>query len=79
MRMQGCHCGARPARRPSARKGCRREKAVLLAFLPFVYGVYPYSAVTEKQRMAMDQAEMRYNPPAQHEMVRQGAAMLLGI
>ncbi len=49
------------------------------AFLPFVYGVYPYSAVTEKQRMAMDQAEMRYDPPAQHEMVRQGAAMLLGV
>lgn len=48
------------------------------AFLPFVYGVYPYSTVTEKQRMAMDQAEMRYDPPAQHEMVRQGAAMLLG-
>ena len=48
------------------------------AFLPFVYGVYPYSTVTEKQRMAMDQAEMRYDPPAQHEMVRCGAAMLLG-
>ena len=48
------------------------------AFLPFVYGVYPYSTVTEKQRMAMDRAEMRYDPPAQHEMVRQGAAMLLG-
>ena len=48
------------------------------AFLPFVYGVYPYSTVTEKQRMAMDQADMRYAPPAQHEMVRQGAAMLLG-
>ena len=48
------------------------------AFLPFVYGVWPYSTVTEKQRMAIDQAEMRYDPPGQHEMVRRGAAMLLG-
>lgn len=50
-----------------------------LAFLPFVYGVWPYSTVTEKQRMAIDLAEMRYDPPGQHEMVRRGAAMLLGV
>lgn len=61
---------------PELDAGARERFA--FAFLPFVYGVYPYSTVTEKQRMAMDQAEMRYAPPAQHEMVRQGAAMLLG-
>ena len=60
-------------------KDADARERFLFAFLPFVYGVWPYSTVTEKQRMAMDQAEMRYNPPAQHEMVRQGAAMLLGI
>ena len=70
--LDGCVAAFCPEKDEAARE------RFAFAFLPFVYGVYPYSTVTEKQRMAMDQAEMRYDPPAQHEMVRCGAAMLLG-
>ena len=61
---------------PELDEGARARFA--FAFLPFVYGVYPYSTVTEKQRMAMDQAERRYDPPERHEMVRSAVRMLLG-
>ena len=71
--LDGCVAAFCPEKDEAARE------RFAFAFLPFVYGVYPYSTVTEKQRMAMDRAEMRYDPPAQHEMVRQGAAMLLGV
>ncbi len=32
----------------------------LYAFFPFVYGIYPYTSVTEKQKAAMAQAEIPY-------------------
>ncbi len=32
----------------------------LYAFFPFIYGIYPYTGVTEKQKAAMDQAGIRY-------------------
>ncbi len=31
----------------------------LYAFFPFIYGIYPYTGVTEKQKAAMDQAGIR--------------------
>ena len=36
---------------------CRR---FLYAFFPFIYGIYPYTSVTEKQRIAMKQAGIPY-------------------
>ena len=47
------------------------------AFLPFVYGVYPYSTVTEKQRAAMAQAGVDYDPPTVYDMVYRGAMNIL--
>jgi len=32
----------------------------LYAFFPFIYGIYPYTSVTEKQKAAMAQAEIPY-------------------
>ena len=32
----------------------------LYAFFPFIYGIYPYTDVTEKQRIAMEQAGIPY-------------------
>lgn len=54
------------------------RKRFTLAFLPFVYGVYAYSTVAEKHRASMAQAALTYDPPTLHELIRRGAAMLLG-
>lgn len=32
----------------------------LYAFFPFIYGIYPYTTVTEKQQIAMEQAGIPY-------------------
>lgn len=36
------------------------RQAFLYAFFPFIYGIYPYTSVTEKQKIAMDQAGIPY-------------------
>ena len=36
------------------------RKRFLYAFFPFIYGIYPYTSVTEKQRIAMEQAGIPY-------------------
>ena len=38
----------------------RERQAFLYAFFPFIYGIYPYAVVTDKQREAMDKAEVGY-------------------
>ena len=41
----------------------------IFAFFPFIYGVYPYTAVTEKQREAMKEAGVDYVYLSIYEMV----------
>lgn len=36
------------------------RKNFIYSFFPFVYGIYPYAAVTEKQKEAMEQAGVGY-------------------
>ncbi len=36
------------------------RKQFLYAFFPFIYGIYPYTSVTEKQKLAMEQAGIPY-------------------
>lgn len=36
------------------------RQAFLYAFFPFLFGVYPYTVATEKQKQAMDLAGIRY-------------------
>ncbi len=32
----------------------------LYSFFPFIYGIYPYTVVTDKQKKAMEQAKVGY-------------------
>ena len=36
------------------------RQGFLYAFFPFLFGIYPYTAVTEKQQEAMKQAGISY-------------------
>ena len=40
--------------------GQEERQAFLYAFFPFTYGLYPYAVVTERQREAMEKAEVGY-------------------
>ena len=46
-------------------------------YLPMVYGLHPYTSITEKQREAMDAAGVRYEEHSIFELARRGAEMLL--
>lgn len=48
-------------------------------YLPMVYGLHPYTSITEKQREAMDAAGVRYEEHSIFELARRGAEMLLGV
>lgn len=48
-------------------------------YLPMVYGLHPYTSITEKQREAMDAASVRYEEHSIFELARRGAEMLLGV
>ena len=47
--------------------GTDREDFIYL-FFPFMFGIYPYSSVTEKQRTAMDAAGVDYAYPTIYEL-----------
>jgi len=36
------------------------RQAFIYSFFPFIYGIYPYTVVTEKQKKAMEQASVGY-------------------
>ena len=46
----------------------QRRQTFLYAFLPFVYGLYPYTMVTEKQKQAMREAGISYVYMSTYEM-----------
>ena len=50
----------------------------LYAFLPFVYGLYPYTVVTEKQKQAMREAGISYVYMSTYEMARDFIRTMLG-
>ena len=50
----------------------------LYAFLPFVYGLYPYTVVTEKQKQAMREAGISYVYLSTYEMAYDFIRTLLG-
>lgn len=51
----------------------------LYAFFPFVYGIYPYTAVTEKQQAAMAAAGIEYHFFTVHDITLNAAKKLLGV
>ena len=44
------------------------RQTFLYAFLPFVYGLYPYTIVTDKRRLAMDKAGISFIYMSTYEM-----------
>lgn len=50
----------------------------IYAFFPFIYGIYPYTVVTEKQRTAMEQAGVGFVYFSIYEMAYNCARKLLG-
>ncbi len=50
----------------------------LYTFFPFLFGIYPYTFVTEKQRAAMEQAGVNYVFLSIYEITYNCARMLLG-
>ena len=57
--------------------GEETRQTFLCAFLPFVYGLYPYTMVTEKQKKAMDAARVSYVYMSTYEMAYSGIRALL--
>lgn len=37
-----------------------RREAFVFSFFPFMFGIYPYTVVTEKQKEAMEKAGVNY-------------------
>ena len=58
--------------------GAQGRQHFLYAFLPFVYGLYPYTVVTDKQRQAMEQAGISYVYMSTYEMAREFIRTTLG-
>ena len=54
------------------------RQTFLYAFLPFVYGLYPYTVVTEKQREAMKEAGISYTYMNTYEMAYAFLKTMLG-
>lgn len=62
---------------PEMTKQERRDFIYL--FFPFMFGIYPYTVVTEKQRRAMAQAGVDYVDISIYEMLYAQVKKLLGI
>ena len=50
----------------------------IYAFFPFVYGIYPYAVVTEKQREAMEKAEVPFVYYSIYEISYKSIRKMLG-
>ena len=50
----------------------------LYAFFPFVYGIHPYTVVTDKQRKAMEDAGLNYQYMSTYDLTYRCARKLLG-
>ena len=58
--------------------GAKGRQTFLYAFLPFVYGLYPYTVVTEKQKQAMAEAGISYMYMSTYDMAYDFIRTLLG-
>ena len=54
------------------------RRAFLYSFFPFIYGIYPYTAVTEKQKAAMEQAGIPYVYQSAYSLTYECLKGLLG-
>jgi AcrR family transcriptional regulator len=56
----------------------KSRQTFLYSMLPFIYGLYPYTVVTEKQRSAMEEAGIRYVYMSTYDMAYTFLRSLLG-
>ena len=54
------------------------RKTFLYSFLPFIYGLYPYTVITDKQRQAMEAAEIGFASMSTYDMAYGFMRTLLG-
>lgn len=52
---------------------------LIYVFFPFMFGIYPYTAVTEKQKKAMSEANVDYVYQSVYEITRACLCRLLGV
>ena len=55
------------------------RRRFLYAFFPFIYGIYPYTSVTEKQKTAMEQAGIPYVYQSAYDLTYVCLKKLLGV
>lgn len=55
----------------------KRAEEFIYSFFPFVFGVYPYTSVTQKQKEAMLKAGVEFRQPTAYDIVRTCALKLL--
>ena len=55
------------------------REGFVFSFFPFLFGIWPYAAVTEKQRRAMELAGVEYKERSIYEVACLGAERLLGL
>ena len=55
-----------------------RRQSFRLVFFPFMFGIYPYAAVTEKQRSAMEAADVDFRYLSIYELTLACLRRLLG-
>ena len=61
---------------PEMGKAARQQ--FLYAFFPFIYGIFPYTSVTEKQKTAMKPAGIPYVYQTAYELTYTCLKKLLG-
>ena len=57
--------------------GEQSRKTFLYSFLPFMFGLYPYTMATDKQKAAMEKAGMDYTPVSTFKLAYAGILILL--
>ena len=57
----------------------KEKNDFIYSFFPFMYGIYPYAIVNEKQSKAMIEANINYKYMSIYEIALLGTKKLLGI
>ena len=57
--------------------GEQSRQTFLYSFLPFMFGLYPYTVATDKQKAAMEKAGLDFTPVRTYELAYAGIQILL--
>ena len=57
--------------------GEQSRQTFLYSFLPFMFGLYPYTVATDKQKAAMEKAGLDYTPVSTYDLAYAGIQILL--